>query len=186
MKRLQNVIGCHVAKPCQDVTVCNYSNLLQFVIVWTVALTFGACCPCRHLTTSSADNVRVETHTRTEYVRDTVFVDVPAESTAQTVTTDYSHLETKFAVSDARIESDGRLFHSLWNKALNAPVAVETPVIYRDSIVYRDRIVNNVVEVERELTAWQRFQMRGFWVLFAVAMCIIMSHIKYLFNFHIK
>lgn len=166
----------------QFVTACNDAKPLHIVTVWTVVLLVllgaGACCPCRRLATSTADSVRVETRIRTEYVRDTLFVEVPAESTTQTVTTDYSHLETNFAVSDARIEPDGRLFHSLWNKPQNAPVAVNTPVIYRDSIVYRDRTINNIIEMERQLTAWQRFQMSGFWALVAVIACIIIFYIK--------
>lgn len=178
MKRLQFVTSCQDIKPSQFVTV--------WVAVLIVLMFTISCCPCRHIATSTADSVRVETHTRTEFVRDTLFIEVPVESVSQTVATDFSHLETQFAVSDARIESDGRLFHSLWNKPQNAPVAVETPIIYRDSIVYRDRAVNSIVEVERPLTAWQRFQMSGFWVLVAVAMCVILSHIKYLFNFHLK
>lgn len=170
MKRLQNVTSWHAGKPWRIVTV--------WVALLLVLLLADACCPCRHIATSTADSIRIETHTRTEYVSDTVFIEVPAETTSQTVAEDYSHLETQFAVSDARIEPDGRLFHSLQNKQQNAPVAVETPVIYRDSIVYRNRTVNNIVEVKQPLTTWQRFQLSGFWVLAAVAMCIIAFYIK--------
>ena len=143
----------------------------RIAVPWALAAALAACCPCRHLTTSTGtrDSVRVETLVRTEYVPDTVFVEVPVESERQTVRDTVSHLETSFAVSDAAITPDGSLSHSLANKPQKRPAAVEKEVVYRDSIVYRDRAVEAVktVEVERELTWWQRTQMRGFWVLLA-------------------
>lgn len=124
-----------------------------------------ACCPCRHLTTSTRDSVRIETIVRTERVPDTVFVEVPVERERQTVRDTTSHLETSFAISDARINPDGALFHSLENKPQNRPVPTEKEVIYQDKIMYRDRTKTEIVEVERKLTWWQQTKMRGFWVL---------------------
>lgn len=132
-----------------------------------------ACCPCRYLATSTRDSVRVETVVRTERIPDTVFVEVPVERERQTVRDTTSHLETSFAVSDARINPDGALFHSLENKPQNRPVPTEKKIIYRDSIVYRDRTNTEIVEVERKLTWWQQTQIKGFWVLllFIVILC---------------
>lgn len=125
-----------------------------------------SCRPYRHLATSSGtrDSVRVETVTRTEYVTDTVFLEVPREVIRQTVRDTASHLETSLAISDARLNADGMLFHSLENKPGKRPVEVKKEVVYRDSIVYRDREVKveNIVEVERELTWWQKTQIHGF------------------------
>lgn len=132
----------------------------------------GGCCPCRQIATGVRDSVRVEVRERVEYIRDTVEIPVPAESTQQVVT-DSSHLETNFAVSDARIESDGRLSHSLRNKPQNVYVATRTPIIYRDSIIYRDRDVTNIVEVPREFTKWQRIRLDGFWVLLAMLLLVL-------------
>lgn len=128
----------------------------------------SACCPCRHLTKFTRDSVRIETIVRTERIPDTVFVEVPAERERQTVRDTVSRLETSFAVSDARIEPDGALFHSLENKPKIRPVPTEKEVVFRDSIVYRDRTNTEIIEVERRLTWWQQTQMRGFWVLLAV------------------
>ena len=83
-------------------------NLLLILIFAVVT----ACCPCRHLTTLTADSVRVETIVRTEYIPDTVLVEVPVESERQTVRDTTSHLETSFATSDARINADGSLSHT--------------------------------------------------------------------------
>ena len=143
-------------------------NLLLILILAAVT----ACCPCRHLTTSTADSVRVETSVRTEYIPDTVLVEVPVESERQTVRDTMSHLETSFAVSDARINADGSLSHSLANKPQKRPIPTEKEVIYRDSIVYRDRVNTEIVEVERKLTWWQQTKMKGFWIALAIIVVV--------------
>ncbi|MFQ8804092.1 MAG: hypothetical protein ACLR8Y_01905 [Alistipes indistinctus] len=110
---------------------------------------------------------------------DTVFIEVPVEIELQTVRDSTSHLETSFAVSDARITPDGDLFHSLENKPQKRPVQAEKEVIYRDSIVYRDRNVEveKIVKVERELTWWQQTQIRGFWVAIVVVLVLLRKKI---------
>lgn len=148
-------------------------NLLLIFILAAVT----ACCPCHHLTTSTADSVRVETVVRTEYIPDTVFVEVPIESERQIVRDTTSHLETSYAVSDARITPDGSLSHSLANKPQKRPIPTEKEVIYRDSIVYRDRVNTEIVEVERKLTWWQQTKMKGFWVLLVVIVFVFRKNI---------
>lgn len=143
----------------------------------TALLWMTACCPCRHLSASQTDSVRVETIVRTEYVPDTVYVNVPVESERQTVRDTMSHLETSFAVSDARINADGSLFHSLANKAQVRPVPVEKEIVYRDSVVYRDRLNTEIVEVERDLTWWQQTQIIGFWALLGLAAIVARKQI---------
>jgi len=105
----------------------------------------------------------VETVVRTEFVNDTVYIDVPREVVREVVE-DSSYLETDFARSEARILRDGRLYHSLENKAKKRPVEVKKEIEYRDSVVWKERVVRDIVEVERKLTVWQRTQMTGFWV----------------------
>lgn len=138
----------------------------QLLLIFILAVT--ACCPCRHLSTTTSDSVRVETVVRYERVLDTVYMDVPVEIVRETVRDTTSHLETSFATSDARITPDGALFHSLANKPQKKPVPTEKEIIYRDSIVYKDRIVEKPVQVERELTWWQQTQIKGFWIVVAL------------------
>lgn len=75
--------------------------------------------------------------------------------------------------SDARINSDGTLFHSLATKPHREPIPIDRPVHYQDSIVYRDKLVKEVIQVERELSWWQKTQIKGFWLLLAafIALC---------------
>ena len=87
----------------------------------------------------------------------------PAPGKTVTVTS-----ETDYAVSDASIDSDGNLHHNLKNKGRRVSVPVDVPHTQKDSIVYRDRLVRETVEVPRDLTAWQKWQMRSFWILLSV------------------
>lgn len=111
------------------------------------------------------DSVRVEVREVTKYVRDTVYMKIPAQTAENTTRDTSSHLETDFAESDARINPDGTLYHSLQNKEQEKPVPVDVPHTQKDSIIYRERLVRETVEVPRELTAWQKWQMRFFWIL---------------------
>lgn len=143
---------------------------MRATIILLAVMTATGCCPYRKASVPTVrDSVRVETVIRTEYVRDTVLVEVPAEEKAQTVRDTTSHLETTFAESDAAITPDGALHHTLRNKPQNKPVAAETKVVYRDSIIYRDRVKIERVEVERDLTWWQQTRLYGFWILLAAA-----------------
>lgn len=137
-----------------------------------IAVSLCACCPCRSLTSTTADSVRIETVVRTEFVKDTVYIDVPREVVREIVA-DSSHLETEYARSDARILVNGQLYHSLENKTQKRPVEAQTRIEYRDSVVYRDRVQREVVEVEKRLTAWQRLQMTGFWMFVTAILAIV-------------
>lgn len=140
---------------------------LFFYII--IAATLTGCCAARRAQSSErrVDSLRVDVRHRTVYIHDTLLLKLPAERVQQIVREDSSHLETSAAVSDARINPDGSLFHSLENKQTEQPVPVERPVEYRDSVVYRDRLVKVEVEktefVERDLSWWQKTQIRGFW-----------------------
>ena len=147
---------------------------------------FIGCCPCRHLATGVRDSVRIETVVRTARVADTVLVEVPVEVVRQTVRDTTSHLETSFALSDARINPDGSLFHSLENKAQKRPTSIEKEVVYRDSIVYHDRKTENIIEVARPLTWWQQTQIRACWILLTLLIVIfrkpIVAIVKQIIN----
>lgn len=144
-------------------------------IILLVGMT--ACCPCRHLTTSTRDSVRVETNVQTEYVHDTAWIKVPIEVVRQTVIVDSSHLETSFAVSDARINSDGSLSHSLENKPQDKPIPFEKPITTINNDTYHGKTETEIVEVECKLTWWQQTKMRGFWILLAVVVFLFRKNI---------
>ncbi len=144
-------------------------------------LLLTSCSPYKHLPEAQQDSVRVEVRKTVEYVHDTVIVEIPVQAERITTRDSTSHLENDYAQSDARIEQDGSLFHSLETKPQEKPIPVERPVEYRDSIVYQDRKITVTVPVERELTWWQQTQMKGFWL--AVIILVVIVCKKRMLNF---
>lgn len=151
-----------------------------YIIVLFVGAVAGMLLPScgvgKHLPvqTENRDSVRVEIREKTVYVHDTVLLEIPAQTAENTTRDTSSHLETDYAESDARIDPDGTLHHSLRNKPQKQQVPVDVPQTQKDSIVYRDRYISETVEVPRDLTAWQKWQMRSFWILLsAVAVYIL-------------
>ena len=112
-----------------------------------------SCGPARHATVT--DSTRVEVREVTRYVKDTLYLELPAIS-ERTVTRDTSsRLENDYAVSEASV-SGGYLSHSLATKPARTPVETEVREVVRDSIVFRDKPVEVPVEVEKPLSRWQR------------------------------
>lgn len=78
-----------------------------------------------------------------------------------------SHLENEYAVSDARINPDGTLFHSLVTKPREIEVSFQKPVVTKDSerthVVYKMSVQK--VKVEKPKTWWEQTKSYGFYVL---------------------
>ena len=145
----------------------------SIIFMLAAVLLIGGCSPTKHLTTTKQqqqDSTRVEIRKEIVYVPDTVYLEIPAQTAERTTRDSTSHLENDYAESDARINSDGSLYHDLKTKPQEIPKEVQTPVERNDSIVYKYRTVYETVEVEveRELTWWQKTQMYGFWVALLV------------------
>lgn len=108
----------------------------RFILFLVMFLVMG-CGICKKV-----QYVPVETKTDSVYVeklvKDTVSIEIPGE-TVYVVAQDSSHLETKWSVSDANIDSTGRLHHSLTNK----DIKIEKEIVYKE--------VEKRVEVEKEV-----------------------------------
>ncbi|MGN0238278.1 MAG: hypothetical protein ACI4AK_09395 [Lepagella sp.] len=116
---------------------------------------------------------------RTEYIErvriDTVLVKIPlpVESSRQIVQDSTSHLETTLALSDAWINRDGSLGHSIKNK--DSPIEVSVPIQSKDTQISKEN--KQIVEIpmpysvevykDKPLSTWQKIQINGFWVLLA-------------------
>lgn len=141
-------------------------------IIFAAVLAVSCGTPRKALETETTDSVRVEVRTERIETIDTVFVEIPRQSEKVAVKDTSSHLENDFAVSDASIDALGYLHHSLKTKPRGRlPVPSKNTKERRDSIVYRNKYVyiEKPVYVEAELNAWQRFRLRGFWVITAMA-----------------
>ena len=124
------------------------------------------------------------THVRTEIVeklvRDTIEVSLPQDSVFVKTKDTTSVLRIKAAFSEASV-SGGILAHSLYSNPEYKP---EIEVIYKDRIEYRDTTIvssnTEVVEVERELSGWQRAMMAGGYVLLgAVVLLVVLGILKW-------
>lgn len=145
-----------------------------------------ASCRCKQQAIPSVEPVVLHERdsVRTEYIErvriDTLRVEIPipAQSASEVVRDSVSFLETDFATSVARILSDGSLSHTLKNKERNfeadALVAVKDTETAETEYVYRDKPVKvpYAVEVEKELTGWQKFRLGAFWWLLGVAVAL--------------
>lgn len=101
-------------------------------------------------------------------IRDSVvLVSIPTESSSQIVfASDTSHLETSIAESDAWTDESGRIHHTLNNKSTERFPAI-VPVYDRArTLDTKQKItITKTIEVEKELTWWQNFRLKGFWIL---------------------
>ncbi|MBR6631236.1 MAG: hypothetical protein IKK89_04750 [Alistipes sp.] len=147
-------------------------NRLSEVVVFIIALCLmvwllAGCCPCRHLTASSQDSVRVEVVERIVEVRDTAYVEVAGDKQVVTTRDTTSFLENDFAYSRASVVRGG-LYHELVTKSSRLAFPITIPTLRRDSIVYQGFYRTEVVEVAKPLTWWQQTQIKGFWVMLAI------------------
>lgn len=117
------------------------------------------------------------TQVRTEIVerlvRDTVQVILPQDSVHVQTRDTMSVLRIKAAISEASV-SGGILTHSLHSNPAYKP---EIEVVYKDRVEYRDTTIyasnTEVIEVERELSGWQKAMMAGGYVLLGAAVLAV-------------
>lgn len=133
------------------------------IILSLFVLGFTSCSAPRTLIQNSrTDSVgidrKVDIRTRIEYVP--IIVHIPDQRASAIIEpSDTSHLETDYAVSDAFVRPDGKLYHDLRNKPqqkpINVPVEVtDTTTTQKIERQKRERIE---IPVPMPLTWWQRF-----------------------------
>lgn len=149
------------------------AGIIFYLLVFAaLALLFIALGSCSTAKPKVVERVITDVRTETVYLHDTLEVLIPAQSSDRVTRDSTSTLETDYALSTAKILSDGSLFHELRNKARKMEIPFLKPVKSKDSIVYLDKEIpvpyEVPVEVVKPLTAWQRFQLRGFWGLLVV------------------
>lgn len=146
---------------------------IQLVTFLAVLLT--SCGSSRHAATSleTHDSTKVEVRTERIEQIDTVYIELPRQVERIVTQDTTSRLENDYAVSEAKVEA-GMLHHTLETKAAKIPVPVKSTIEKKDSITTNSKseVEKEKVYIEKELTAWQRFQMRGFWILAAAVAAI--------------
>lgn len=112
-------------------------RILMILFIGLILLLSNGCGICKKVQyvpiETTKDSIYVET-----LVRDTVRFEIPGD-TVRVVAQDSSRLETKYSVSEAVIDSVGRLHHSLINK----DIKIEKEIVYKE--------IEKRVEVEKEV-----------------------------------
>lgn len=131
-----------------------------FVFIAIVLLLFSSCRTGQQVVVvEGKDSIRIEERIREIKVTDTLFIAVPPQSIERTTADSTSHLENDYAVSDARINPDGSLYHSLETKARTDTLTGEVSVQARDTIIYREKVIPKVVTVEKELNWFAKMRL---------------------------
>lgn len=160
-------------------------------MVFLMTLIALACAGCRTQKTvqsplppvalNSADSVTVEKILETVYEAIEVAVDLPRQSEANATQNDSSHVETDLAFSDAWISEDGVLHHLIENKPGqlkgNALVPHTTERSNQEAVKIREVPVPEPypVEVERELTRWEKAKMEVGGVAMGVVVAMVIA-----------
>lgn len=147
-----------------------------------MALMVASCGPAKVVQDYQKDSVVTVIMDTTIYRDSIIYVKVEAGSEISVYPdTDTSRLSTRLAESEAYV-SNGRLHHFLRNKS-EALIPVETKIpitIHFESKSFRrDKHAVEVVEVEKQLSRWQKFiQTLGYGLLISVILWIAKKFVK--------
>lgn len=134
---------------------------------------------------SQRDSVRTVITDRVVYRDTVIYVPVPAESDKAVLQdTDTSFLRTSLAESEAFV-SGGRLHHSLRNRnELLPPINLKVPERVQHTDHSHMAVRTITVEVERELTRWQKFiQALGLGAFVAACAAIVYMAVRIIRKF---
>lgn len=168
-----------------------------FIFLFTLSLALSGCSLGRHLPeqkTIIRDSVAVHIKDTTIVHVDTIYFELPKESSAVEVATPEtkaSHLETSVASSDAYVDADGHLHHSLDNKeGATLLKEVQIPETWHEMNAYTfehreiEFTPTEIREVEKPLTWWQKLWITSGKILWGiVAMLIFVFLVKIILKF---
>ena len=106
-------------------------------------------------------------------MRTFIYVEIPPQTSERTTRDSASLLQNDYAVSLARINKDGTLYHELKTKPQKKPAEVMRPVESRDSIVYKDKYKEKPVTVEKQPTRMERIKQKAFWPMLLALLFLI-------------
>lgn len=141
-----------------------------------------SCGPARIAQDYQRDSVVMIIKDSTIYRDSIIYVRVEAEKDSVIIPdTDTSRLRTRYAESEAYV-AQGRLHHMLRNRSeALIPIETKIPVTihFESKSDIRDKHTVEVVEVEKQLSKWQRFiQVLGYALLTSVVLWIVKKCIK--------
>lgn len=132
--------------------------------------------PSEPVVLNNQDSIRETTIVKTVYVPITVEVPIPQQSEAIVTAADTSHVETDLAVSDAWINDDGTLYHSIENKSVTLTAEASVPQTTTEHQVEAIKTKEipvpqpYAVEVERKLTLMEQIKLSSWWLLLIISL----------------
>lgn len=147
-----------------------------------MAFMVASCGPAKVVQDYQKDSVVTVIKDTTIYRDSIIYVKIEAEKDSVVLPdTDTSRLSTRFAESEAYV-SNGQLHHSLRNKSeALIPIETKIPITihFESKATIRGKRTVEVVEVEKQLSKWQKFiQALGYGVLMAVILWIAKKFIR--------
>lgn len=145
----------------------------------------AGCGPTRIIQESQKDSVSVIVKDTTIFRDSIIYIKVEAEKDSVVLPdTDTSFLSTRYAESEAYV-SRGQLHHSLRNRSeALIPIETKIPITIhfesRSSI--KDKNTVEIVEVEKQLSKWQRFVMAMGYGLLALLLAWLIRTLARLFR----
>lgn len=138
-------------------------KIIYICICISILIAFGGCSSSKKaISIEKRDSVRTEIRYEKVFIKDTAYIEIPAQISERIIKDSVSFLENDYALSNARLNSDGTLFHDLRTKPQNKPIVVDTKIERRDSVIYKDREIEVPIPVERELGWWEKTSIRFF------------------------
>lgn len=125
---------------------------------------------------NNKDSIKETTVVKTIYVPVTVEVPIPQQSESIVTSADTSRVETDIAVSEAWINEDGTLYHSIENKPVTYAAEAYVPQTTTDhnieAIKTKEIPVPQpyAVEVERKLTLMEQIKLSSWWLLLIISL----------------
>lgn len=153
------------------------------IIIYVILALSSCAVPVEVSQNHQRDSVITTIREEVIYRDSIIFVPLPeGNSNAVLPDTDTSRLETSLAVSEAFV-CKGELYHNLSNKNALLPIEIKFPkYIYTENDhVVRDRKVIEQVEVEKQLSRWQRFIMSlGYGLLISAVIWLAVRFARFL------
>lgn len=119
----------------------------NILIILSFFLMIGCCATKKVVEVPVKYIEKIEYRDSLIYLKDTVYIHLPAEEKTNTTKRDSSHLETSVAISDAWIDN-GELNHTLKNKDKPVKTIRDTVFVTKNVIEYKEKEVPIEVPID--------------------------------------
>ena len=133
----------------------------NILIIFTFFLMIGCCASKHAVEVPVKEIVKIEYRDSLIHVKDTIYIQPPVEEKSNKTKEDSSHLETSMAKSDAWIDVEGNLNHTLENKDTPLKTIRDTIFVTQNIIEYKEKEVPIEVEIPKPYIP----------IIFWIAMC---------------